>query len=79
MVGPGIQQETVKNMKNVKYTIKTRVTATKQKNVEKETQKLFQLDHGEKTEKRGRREPHMVGLGIWRETLKNVQNEKLTL
>ena len=28
--------------------------ATKQKNVEKETQTLFQLDYGEKTEKRGR-------------------------
>ena len=53
--------------------------ATKQKNVEKETQTQFQLDYGEKTEKRGRREPHMVGLGIWRGTLKNVQNEKLTL
>ena len=66
-------------MKNVKYTIKTRVTATKQKNVEKETQKLFQLDYGEKTEKHGRRQTHMLGLVIWRETLKNVQNEKLTL
>ena len=53
--------------------------ATKQKNGEKETQTLFQLDYGEKTEKRGRGETHMVGLGIWRETLKNVQNEKLTL
>ena len=44
--------------------------ATKQKNVEKETQTQFQLDYGEKTEKRGRGETHMVGLGIWRETLK---------
>ena len=28
--------------------------ATKQKNGEKETQTLFQLDYGKKTEKRGR-------------------------
>ena len=54
MVGPGIQQETVKNMKNVKFTNRTWVTATKQNNGEKETQTLFQLDYGEKTKKRGR-------------------------
>ena len=66
-------------MKNVKYTIRTWVTATKQKNVEKESQKLFQVDYGEGIETRGRRQTHMVGLVIWRETLKNVQNEKLTL
>ena len=54
MVGPGIQQETVKNMKNVKYTIRTWVMATKQKNGEKETQTLFQLDYGEKTKTRER-------------------------
>ena len=65
MVGPGIQQETVKNMKNVKYTNRTWVMATKQKNVEKETQTQFQLDYGEKTEKRGRRETRMAGLGKW--------------
>jgi len=53
--------------------------ATKQKNVEKETQTQFQLDYGEKTEKRGRGKTHMVGLGIWREILKNVQKLKLTL
>jgi hypothetical protein len=69
----------VKTMKNVKYTNRTWVMATKQKNVEKETQTLFQLEYCEKTEKRGRIEPHMVGLAIWRETLKNLQNEKLTL
>ena len=79
MVGPGIQEETVKNMKNVKYTNRTWVMATKQKNVEKETQTQFQLDYGEKTEKRGRGKTHMVGLGIWREILKNVQKLKLTL
>ena len=60
MVGPGIQQETVKNMKNVKYTNRTWVMATKQKNGEKETQTLFQLDYGEKTEKRGKRDTNNV-------------------
>ena len=54
MVGPGIQQETVKTMKNVKYTNRTWIMATKQKNGEKETQTLFQVDYGEKTEKCGR-------------------------
>ena len=44
MVGPGIQQETDKYENCV----------IKQKNVEKETKTLFQLDYGEKTEKRGR-------------------------
>jgi hypothetical protein len=44
----------VKTIKNVKYTNRTWVMATKQKNGEKETQTLFQLDYGEKTEKRGR-------------------------
>jgi hypothetical protein len=37
MVGPGIWQETVKTMKNVKYTNRTWVMATKQKNGEKDT------------------------------------------
>ena len=54
MVVPEIQQEIAKTMKNVKYTNRTWVMATKQKNGEKETQTLFQLDYGEKTEKRGR-------------------------
>ena len=37
------------------------------------------LDYGEKTEKRGKGNANTVGTGIWRETLKNVQNEKNTL
>ena len=37
------------------------------------------LQYGQKTEKRGKWETHMVGHEIWRETLKNVQNEKHTL
>ena len=31
------------------------------------------------TEKRGKCEMHTLGPGIWRETLKNVENEKCSL
>jgi hypothetical protein len=35
---------------------------------------LYDLDNGEKTEKRGKLDTNTVGPGIWRETLKNVEN-----
>ena len=53
--------------------------ATKQKKVEKETQTQFQLDYGEKTEKRAKIETHSISPGICQETVKNVNNEKYTL
>jgi hypothetical protein len=34
---------------------------------------------GENTEKHKKIEMHTVGPGIWRETVKNVKNEKYTL
>ena len=34
---------------------------------------------GDKTEKYGKCETHMIGHEIWQETLKNVWNEKHTL
>ena len=75
MVGPGIQQETVKNMKNVKYTNRTWVMATKQKNVEKETQTLFQLEYCEKTEKTWKmKHKHSFTLNVSRK-LKNMDDE----
>ena len=42
------------------------------KNVKNEKYTLQDLDYGQKTEKKksGKRETHMVGTGIWRETLK---------
>ena len=46
------------------------------KNVENEKCTLQDMEYGEKTYKRGNRETHMVGHYIWRETLKNGQNEK---
>ena len=38
------------------------------KNVENETQKLFYLDYGKKTEIRAKRETHTIKPGICRET-----------
>ena len=40
---------------------------------------LYELEYGEKTEKRGKWDAHMPGPGIWREKVKNVKNEKYTL
>ena len=37
------------------------------------------LEYGNKTDKCGKRESHMVGTGIWRETLKIEKNDKCTL
>ena len=48
----------------------------KMKNVENETQKLFDLEQGKKNTKLGKREKHTVGPGIGRETLKKLKNEK---
>ena len=40
---------------------------------------LQDLDYGKKTHKQGKWENHMVGPGIWQDTLKKVKNEKCTL
>ena len=45
------------------------------KNVKNEKCTLQDLEYGKKTEKRGKRETHMIGYGIWQETLKYVENE----
>ena len=37
------------------------------------------LEYGDKTEKRGKRETHMVGHEIWGERVKNAQDVKQTL
>jgi hypothetical protein len=37
------------------------------------------LEYGKETDKEEKCEKHLVGPGIWRETLKNVKNEKQTL
>ena len=39
----------------------------KTENVENEKCALYALEYWEKTEKRGKRDTHTVGLGIWRE------------
>ena len=49
------------------------------KNVENETETLFYLDYGKKTEKRAKRETQTIRPGICRETVKNVNNVKCTL
>ena len=41
--------------------------------VENDTEKLFDLEYGEKTEKRGKGETHTLGPRIWR---KNEKHEK---
>jgi hypothetical protein len=35
------------------------------KNVENETQTLYDLEYGRKDEKHGKGDPHTVGSGIW--------------
>ena len=37
------------------------------------------LEYSDKTEKRGKCDTNCVGPGIWRETLKKLENEKCTL
>ena len=41
--------------------------ARKLKNVENETQTLFDLEYGEKHSKTWKRERHTIGPGLWRE------------
>ena len=53
--------------------------ARKLKNVKDETQTLYDLDYGKKTEIRAKRETHTIRPGICRETVKNVNNVKCTL
>ena len=58
---------------------RTWIVVRKQQKLENETQKLYELEMARNTEKRNKRETHLVGLGKWRETVKNVKNEKCTL
>jgi hypothetical protein len=44
--------------------------------VENEKSSLWDLENGVKTKNHGECEMHTVGPGIWRETLKNMENEK---
>ena len=41
-------------------------------NIENEKHTLQDLEYGDKTEKYGKCETHMIGHEIWQETLKNV-------
>ena len=43
------------------------------KNVENETQTLYDLEYGKKTDKRGKWETHMVGPGLWWENWKTCK------
>ena len=47
--------------------------------MENEKNSLDDLKNDEITKRREKCEMHTVGPGIWRETLKNVENEKCTL
>ena len=47
-------------------------------NVKNEKYTLQELEYGKKTNKEENCEKHLVGPGTWRETLKNVKNEKCT-
>ena len=40
---------------------------------------LYELEYGEKSDQQGKWEIHMVGYEIWKDTLKNLQNEKHTV
>ena len=61
------------------YTEWTWIWLEKWENHENETHIMSDLEYGNKTDKWGKRESHMVGTGIWRETLKNEKNDKCTL
>ena len=79
-VGPGIWRETLKIMENEKCTLQNLEYGRKSENHGKcEAYTLQDLEYVEKTEKRGKLETHMVGPERWRESLKNVQNEKPTM
>ena len=39
---------------------------------------MQELEYGKKTDKEEKCEKYLVGSGIWRETVKNVKNEKCT-
>ena len=49
------------------------------KRVENETETLFDVEYGEKTEKGGKWETHNVVHRKWWERVKNMKNEKNTL
>ena len=53
--------------------------ARKLKNVENDIHTLQDLEYGETSEKHGNWDTLTLRPRIWRETLKNVQNEKHTL
>jgi len=53
--------------------------ARKLKIVQSEKCQVEDLEYGEKIEKGEKLEMHTVGPGIWRGTLKNLENEKCTL
>ena len=55
------------------------MTRNFKKKVENEKCTLQDLEYGEKTYQKAKSETHMVGPGIWRETLKNMKNQNCTL
>ena len=60
----------LKNMDNKTKTVQE---------LEYEKYTLKVLDYGEKTDNHGKCEIHTLGSEIWRETVKNVKNEKCSL
>ena len=58
---------------------RTWIMGRKLKNIKNESKTLQYREYRVKTDKRGKRETHMLTPGILQETLKNVQNEKHTL
>jgi hypothetical protein len=78
-VGPGICRENWKSwkMRNTNWTW-WNMTKTI---INSEKWEMFMLgpEYGEKYQNHGKWEIHTVGPVIWRETLKNLQNEKCTL
>ena len=69
----------VYNVKNEKFHCSTWIMVRKVKNLENETQTLYDLECGEKTEKRANWDTNNVSPVIWYETLKNMQIEKYTM
>ena len=73
----GMTAENVENETKILYVLEYSEENLKNVNNEKWTRRTLIMVRKLK-KKRGKRETHMVGTGIWRETLKNVENETQT-
>ena len=75
-VGSGVCRENLKSWEKRNTHGMTWNMVRNAKNVGKKKCTLQDLEYGEKHSKHGKLEMYTVGLGIWLEILKNVENKK---